>query len=274
MLSRAALKSGSFASLFRHSSQGKVLALSVRCAGTDLKQHAENWEKANQVYFGPERDTKNFPLLSQPAEVPPTRMGILPKSWFDAFYNKTGVTGPYVFGATVGAYMLSSEIIVVEHVFVEFIAFWAAVGILCNKLGPSVSKYLTSQQELFDTKYWKEPIAEAKASSEGILKEGENALWQADGEKHLFQAKRENVDLQLEAVYRQRLAEVHTEVKRRLDYQVDLSNAKREFEQKHMVSWITGNVVKAITPQQEKESITKCIQDIKALAAKQQAAQV
>ena len=69
---------------------------------------------------------------------------------------------------------------------------------------------------MFETKYWKEPIAHAKSSSESILKEGETAIWQMEGEKHLFQAKKENVDLQLEAVYRQRLAEVHTEVKRRL----------------------------------------------------------
>jgi len=274
MLSRVALKSGPFASLFRQTTQGKVLALSVRCAGTDLKQHAENWDKANKIYFGPERDLKNFPLVSQPNEIPPTRMGILPKSWFDAFYQKTGVTGPYVFATTLGAYLLSAEVLVVEHVFVEFFAFWAAVTILCKKLGPGLSKYIISQQELFETKYWKEPIAEAKSSSEEIIKGGETAIWQMEGEKHLFEAKRENVDLQLEAIYRQRLAEVHSEVKKRLDYQIDVANAKRDFEQKHMVNWITGNVVKAITPQQEKESITKCIQDIKALAAKQQAAQV
>jgi len=274
MLSRAALKSGSFASLFKQVSQGKLLAFSVRCSSTDLKHHAENWDKANKIYFGPERDTKNFPLVAQPSEVPPTRMGILPKSWFDAFYEKTGVTGPYVFATTVGAYLLSSEILVVEHVFVEFFAFWTAIAILCKKLGPGLSKYITSQQELYKTNYWTEPIKAAKSSSENVLKEGETALWQMEGEKHLFEAKRENVDLQLEAVYRQRLAEVHSEVKRRLDYHVDLANAKREFEQKHMVNWITGNVVKAITPQQEKESITKCIQDIKALAVKHQSAAV
>jgi F-type H+-transporting ATPase subunit b len=274
MLSRVALKSGVFASVFKQATHGKILAIPVRCTSTGLKQHAENWEKANQIYFGPDRDTKNFPIEAQPAEVPPTRMGILPKSWFDAFYQKTGVTGPYVFGTTLGAYLISKEILIVEHIFVEFFAFWAAVAILCKKLGPGLSQYFNSQKELFERKYWVEPIQAAKASSEAILKDGELALWQMEGEKYLFEAKRENVDLQLEAVYRQRLAEVHTEVKKRLDYQIDIASAKRDFEQKHMVNWITSNVVKAITPQQEKESINKCIQDIKALAAKQQAATV
>ena len=34
------------------------------------------------------------------------------------------------------------------------------------------------------------------------------------------------------------------------DYHVDVENAKRNFEQKHMVNWIVGSVVKGITPQQ------------------------
>lgn len=49
-----------------------------------------------------------------------------------------------------------------------------------------------------------------------MIKEGEVAISQLEGQKHLFDAKRENVDLQLEALYRQRLAEVHAEVKKRL----------------------------------------------------------
>lgn len=57
------------------------------------EERIEQWDYVNSVYFGPERDMKNFPNPSQPLKIPPVRMGIFPGSWFDFFYPKTGVTG-------------------------------------------------------------------------------------------------------------------------------------------------------------------------------------
>lgn len=53
----------------------------------------ENWDKANAVYYGPDRDTKNFPIEKQPTGPPATRHGFVPESWFQSLYPKTGVTG-------------------------------------------------------------------------------------------------------------------------------------------------------------------------------------
>lgn len=57
--------------------------------------------------------------------------------------------GPYVFGLTFGAYLLSTERIVVEHGLVEFVAFWASVAILAKKLGPSIAKFTSTKQQVF-----------------------------------------------------------------------------------------------------------------------------
>ena len=61
--------------------------------GDDIKTVVERWDKANKTYFGPDRDFKNFPLLKIHEHPPPIRMGVFPSYWFDAFYEKTGVTG-------------------------------------------------------------------------------------------------------------------------------------------------------------------------------------
>jgi len=240
----------------------------VQPADTDLAKHLENWKKADQLYNGPERDRVNFPDPVQAERHPPVRMGIFPVSWFDAFYEKTGVTGPYVFGVGMLTFVLTTELWVIEHGFTEFLSFWIMVYILNKKLGPRIAQYLDTQTEEYAQKRWHIPLAESKKVATDAIAEAEKSIWRQDGKKYLFEAKQENIALQLEEEYRRRLSEAHKAVKRRLDYQVATENAVRRYQQQHMVNWITGNVVKNITPQQERESITKCIADLKALAAK------
>ncbi len=56
------------------------------------------------------------------------------------------------------------------------------------------------------------------------------------------------------------------QVKRRLDYQVELNNVMRRVEQRHMVDWIMGSVRKSITAKQEDDALKKCVQDLKGLS--------
>jgi len=90
----------------------------------------------------------------------------------------------------------------------------------------------------------------------------------ARGQTILFDAKKENIGLQLEAAYRERLQKVHSEVKRKLDYQLETANVKTKLEQRHMVNWIVESVRKAITPAQEAASLKQCLDNLKGLAAK------
>ena len=111
----------------------------------------------------------------------------------------------------------------------------------------------------------------------------------ASSYEELIKAKKESVGLQLEAAYRQRLAEAHQQVyfesisaivfffkftvfihnlqvKKRMDYQLEVGNVVRRAEQKHMVDWIISNVQKSITAKQEDEALKKCINDLKTMA--------
>ncbi|OTF69638.1 hypothetical protein BLA29_012944 [Euroglyphus maynei] len=82
----------------------------------------------------------------------------------------------------------------------------------------------------------------------------------------LFDAKRENVQLQLEAEYRRRQMEAYQEVRRRLNYLVAKEEAERQFQQKYMVQWIIDNVAKSITPAQEKDTLKTTLAELKRLS--------
>lgn len=233
------------------------------------RQAIERWEECNKLYFGPERDTKNFPHPVMAERHPPTKFGFIPQSYFDAFYEKTGVTGPYVLSLGVVTTLLSKEIWVAQHSMAEVFSFWLAIIYIQRKWGSKISAYFDKVVgQHYDNKYT-EPVQAVREAASESIKAAEKEIDSAKCQEFVFAAQKENIDLQLEAVYRARLNDVYKQVKSRMDYQVEKQNVKRRFEQTHMVNWIVDNAVKGITPQQEKESITRCIKDLKALAAAQ-----
>jgi F-type H+-transporting ATPase subunit b len=236
------------------------------------EERVEQWDYVNSIYFGPERDLKNFPNLVQPDGPPPTRLGVIPGSWFDFFYPKTGVTGPYLFGGGFVLWLLSKEILVIEHTFWELPSFIGAVWFINHQFGAKIRKSVEDTQKAYEVYAYTRPLSLMRKSEEADIEKNERLIEETETAKHLYQAKKEGVELQLEAAYRQRLLTAYQEVKKRLDYEVEKTNAKRRFEQDHMVNWIVSNVTKGITQQQEKESIQAGIRTLKNLAAKQSVA--
>ena len=56
--------------------------------------------------------------------------------------------------------------------------------------------------------------------------------------------------MRMEEEYRRRLHQVSNTVKRRLDYQVDVEQTQRKFEQKHMVQWLEDAVTQLVKGKQ------------------------
>ncbi|KAI1231075.1 ATP synthase F(0) complex subunit B1, partial [Lamprotornis superbus] len=208
------------------------------------------------------------PLPEKGGEV---RHGLIPEEFFQFLYPKTGVTGPYMLGTGLLLYLLSKEIYVINHETAAAACILTVIVYGIKKFGPDVAAFADKLNE--------EKIASALAmKNEAIqmlqtaIEEEKKEQWRAEGRSYLFDAKRNNIAMLLETNYRERLLMVYNEVKKRLDYQVAMQNLKRQKEQDHMIQWVEKNVVQSITPQQQKESIAKCILDLKALSKSAHAA--
>jgi len=215
--------------------------------------------------------TDDKPLWRRPVRAEhqgPVRFGFVPEEWFTFFYKKTGVTGPYAFGIGLFTYLSSKEILVFEHEWYGGVAFAILLTIGIKKIGPSVKKALDQEVDEIEAG-WEEGRKQSLANLQQSIKDEETEQWRAEGELLLNEAHKETVALQLEAAYRERLAHVYNEVKRRLDYQVEIQQVERVVKQKHLVNWVKEKVLSSITPDQEKENLNRCIADLSALAARQ-----
>lgn len=261
MLSRALLRAG----LTARNSVVLVRPVSTTSA---KKSTGTAWVDGIDIFANeknPERDHVNFPRRKLEEMPAPVRHWWIPEEYFQFFYPKTGVTGPYMFAISLGTYMSSKEIFVYEHDFYCGVSFWIVAVALVNIAGPGITKALdktidTKIEEL-DSIRQKEIDRCAQA-----IEDEEKSQWMAGSYEELIAAKKENVALQLESEYRARLKDAYTQVKRRLDYQLQTANVLRANEQKHMVEWIINNVKKSITPKQEEDALKKCVSDLRALA--------
>lgn len=195
------------------------------------------------------------------------RMGFIPEEWFLFFHSKTGVSGPYVFGIVLTNYLLSKEIYVLEHEYYTGLSVFPIMYFLSTRLGPHLARILDKEVDEFVDQHEKGRKDEIDGY-EKLIKDSKDAQWRAEGQKVLMDAKKENIDMQLEAAYRERCMQVYHAVKGRLDYHVRLQKAKNRIHQKWMIDWIIENVKKSITPEFEKEVLRKAIQDIAVITAK------
>ncbi|XP_053952509.1 ATP synthase subunit b, mitochondrial [Anastrepha ludens] len=208
-----------------------------------------------------------FVRRERPEHPGKVRLGFIPEEWFQFFYNKTGVTGPYTFGVGLLTYLCSKEIYVMEHEYYSGLSLAIMAIIAVKKLGPAVAAWTDKEIDRIEDE-WKSGREEELKSLAQAIENEKKEQWRAEGALLLMDAKKENISLQLEAAFRERAMNVYNEVKRRLDYQVECRHIERRIGQKHMVNWIVNNVLSSISPQQEKETLDKCIADLSALAVR------
>jgi F-type H+-transporting ATPase subunit b len=95
----------------------------------------------------------------------------------------------------------------------------------------------------------------------------EESLARAKGIGQLADARKDIINMALETAYRERMKQMYEAVKRRLDYQVALQNARKDFERTNMINWITSEVKKSITAKQEQDTLQACLQQLRQIAS-------
>ncbi|EDV26906.1 expressed hypothetical protein [Trichoplax adhaerens] len=180
--------------------------------------------------------------------------------------EKTGTSGPYVLGGGILAYLLSKEMLVLHtETLIALSIFGVSYGII-RKVGKPTAEFLDQQgDEILDTlnegrNMQMERLQEAIEAEKGIER-------MFDSRNEIFEVMKENNAMKLELEYRKRQQHVYEEVKKRLDYQVEVEQTKRRQEKEHIVGWLEQEVVKSISAQQEKDFLSQCFVDLKAISS-------
>jgi F-type H+-transporting ATPase subunit b len=215
----------------------------------------------------PERDFVNFPPVRIGEQGGKLRIGLVPDEWFSAMYNKTGVTGPYIIFWGGVATLISKEYFVYWADTAEQIVFLGALIAGSKVYGKKLGEKLDQISNENNTAALTELEDQSKAIDAAIQV---NSSLQSfpEANKLINAAKRENVALQLESVYRSRLSQVYTEVKRRLDYQVSVQGVYKRLERDQAINYIIDGVHKSIGPNQQKEAFQSGLDILKGLSQK------
>ncbi|CAB3225960.1 unnamed protein product [Arctia plantaginis] len=194
------------------------------------------------------------------------RLGFIPEEWFQFLYSKTGVSGPYILMIGLANYVASKEILVMEHEYYSGLSVALVVYLVTKNFGRQIGEILDKEVKAVEDLMQKDRNEEI-ASHDAIIKDGELAQARAKAQEILMEAKKENIVLQLEAEYRERLMVAYRAVRDRLQYHLKRSRTEKRFQQRWMIEWILKNVNKSITPEFQREALSSAIRDLAALAS-------
>jgi len=214
----------------------------------------------------PERDLVNYPPYKLRETHNPVRWYCVPESWFKFFYDKTGVTGPYMFFYGLLVYGFSKEYIVLWYDFTEYLILAAAVITVVKKMGPMVGDVFRGWHKE-EVERYNSVVNNSKAMAGKMLHAYEESLLRAKSVGQLADARKDIINMALETAYRDRMRQMYEAVKRRLDYQVALQNARKDFERTNMINWITSEVTKSISEKQEQDTLQACLNQLRQMAS-------
>jgi len=223
----------------------------------------ESFKMPGDVYAG------MGPLPPPPAENSVegcSRFTFVPETFFKLAESKLGYTGGYTLLWGSIAFMVSKEYLVMCPEIMWTVGTAGLFSAMWNNfLGPAFDResyiHVVSNEDRINTwKSYKMDIAASEIDGVARLKE------QTTGLGLIQQQRKNNLALALEAEYLNRQADLAAAVKKRLDYQVALTNAEREAQSKHMINWIEREVNEAISKRKPQDDLKSAITALKGMA--------
>lgn len=223
------------------------------------------------VFESPERDLVNFPRPVLREDPAPTRYIIFPETWFKFMYEKMGVSGPYTLAIGIYIFLAQKEILITHGVHWNHLCAWYAwwYTFTRTQLG-NIASYALGYDTRETVAGCREFERLAKENRHLAIKAEKEQQAVAEGTHLLFETKKENVGLQLEASYRDGAMNIYNQVKRRLDYQVEIGKIDSRIKQEFMVNWVIDEVQKSLKKTSEADTLKQCLSDLNVLAAKVQ----
>jgi len=119
--------------------------------------------------------------------------------------------GPYVFAISLSTYLISKEIYILEHEFYNGISLFIICVASVKLFGPKLAEILDKGIDKYDDEVNESRNSEIK-QYEDLISHEETEQSNLEGQKMIMDIKKENVKMQLEATYRERLLQVYQEV--------------------------------------------------------------
>lgn len=120
-------------------------------------------------------------------------------------------SGPYVFAITVSTYLCSKEIYIMEHEYYNGLSLLVIYVAAIKLFGPKVAQFLDKEIDKYNDELDENRTSEI-AEYEKLITDEKKEQYNLDGQKMIMEIKKENIKMQLEATYRERLAQVYQEV--------------------------------------------------------------
>lgn len=176
-----------------------------------------------------------------------------------------GTTAPTVVAGSTLLYMFGREYVAMEPHSQILAMIGMAWYSMYRKLGQSVNAVYeenrANQIAFFENE--REMMVQ-KFNDQIKAVEDERAYFAVAPEMH--EVKLDKIQIDREVQHRTNLKEVEDQVKKRLDYQLELQNLQSQIEYNHIKQWVEDAVRKSITPKQEEEALEQCLVDLEKLA--------